>query len=215
MKHKILDFPTRLDWLNWRNSGIGSSDAPVIMGVSRFKTKEQLLMEKTLPFSGEDQSNGYIKDRGNKIETAVLKYLRIEKGNTYQLEDFPFLRAAPDGVSEDTVVEIKLLTTINVEKPNYETPGFKKFKSLEQNKIPDEYYPQCQHQLLVTGAKKCLFAGFMELKGGYGSIMPNQIKLVGVFPDWGYIQNMFSEECKFWLQVCKEKDRLKYEGELE
>ena len=35
------------EWHKWRMGGIGSSDAPVVMGVSPYKTIEQLYLEKT------------------------------------------------------------------------------------------------------------------------------------------------------------------------
>ena len=35
------------EWLDWRKKGIGSSDAPIIMGVSPWKTPFELWEEKT------------------------------------------------------------------------------------------------------------------------------------------------------------------------
>jgi putative phage-type endonuclease len=219
MKHITREFVTREAWLEWRHGGIGASDAPAIAGVSRFKTRDQLLKEKALPFSGEDQSNAYIKDRGNKIEAKVLEFLEKENGlkltkKFYELVDFPFLRASPDGITDDgkLCVEIKLLTTFNPLKPNINTEGYKKFEALDHDYIPEEYKDQCIQQMLVTGAKECMFVGYKEIKGYYGLIKPDQIKTVIMGRSSMFTKTFIRDSAEFWLQVLEERDRLNQES---
>ena len=126
------------------------------------------------------------------------------------------MRATLDGITEDskTIVEIKLLTTVNPQKPNYETAGYKKFEATQQGFVPTEYLAQVQHQLMLTGAKKCLFVGYKEIKGDY-VMSQDKLAIVEVVKLDGYIERLAELECKFWLQVVKERDKLRYENELE
>ncbi len=48
---------SREEWLQWRNRGIGSSDAPVAVGVSRYKAPLELWLEKTGRKEPEDLSS--------------------------------------------------------------------------------------------------------------------------------------------------------------
>lgn len=215
----FLEIPKtdRLKWLEWRHTGIGSSDASVLMGVSRFKTRKQLLIEKYYPFSGEDQANSYIKDRGNKIEIQVRKYLEDMKGTTFsamscESKVFPFMKASLDGISPDnrTIIEIKLLSSVNPAKVNKEAEGYIKWDKALQGAVPREYYPQIQHQLMITGADVCLFVGYKEVKGDY-IVTSDKLAIVAVYPDKQYIKELAKKEFEFWYEM----NELKYRGELE
>ena len=47
MKYKEIDLEQGSDaWLNWRNDGIGASDASTIMGENQFKSADEMLYEK-------------------------------------------------------------------------------------------------------------------------------------------------------------------------
>lgn len=222
MKFTEVTTDNRESWLNWRHKGLGSSDAAVIMGVSRFKLYEQLLIEKATGFTGEDQSNAYIKDRGNKIEVQVREYLEkkynqpLAAMNCY-MTHFPFLKASLDCATPDrkTIFEIKLLSVFNPDKPNLEAAGYKKWVAAGvQNKVPDDYYPQIQHQLMITGADKCVFVGYKEVKGDL-VVTEDKLAIVSVKPDKEYISQLIRKEFEFWLQTEELRDKIESEGGLE
>jgi putative phage-type endonuclease len=211
----------REDWLEWRRTGIGSSDASVIMEVSRFKTIDELVQEKAQGFKVIDQSNAYIKDRGNKIEVQVREYLEKQTGLTYSPlncmhDHFSFMKASLDGITIDrsTIVEIKLLSVFNPEKPNKEASGYVKWEKACQGKVPEEYYPQIQHQLAVTGATTCIFLGYKEVKGDL-KVTDDKLAWINVGKDKEYIRTLMKKEFEFWLDVLDKRDILKYKGELE
>lgn len=223
MRYKELVFDDRATWLHWRHWGIGSSDASIIMGVSRFKNRSELILEKALMFSGEDNSNAYVKDRGNKIETAVRAYLEQEHQKTYsavncEMVRFPFMRASIDGASScrKIISEIKLLSIVNPDKINMNTDGYKKWMAAKIDGIvPIEYIPQIQHQLMVTGAEYCLFVGYMEVKDNF-NVTDEKLAIVRVYPDKDYQHQLFVQECLFWFDVETKARELEYkEGELE
>lgn len=194
-------------WHEWRRGGVGSSDASIIMGVSRFKTMEQLKIEKASGIKIRESGDNFARERGHKVEEFVREQLQVLHKTTYSAmncinQDFPFMRASLDGIiPEKTVItEIKFLTVFNPAKPNTSTPGYQKWLAVkEQNKVPDEYYPQVMHQLIVTGAEKCLFVGFKDVKGQQWS--SDDIAIAEVRPDKDYMRELAKREFEFWWEV--------------
>lgn len=203
-----VDKSNREDWLKWRQGGIGSSDAPVIMGVSRFKTIEQLLGEKTGTLA-KYEANQYIKDRGNRIEPMVRELYEKQMGiqfpavSVYNTEN-EHLIASLDGMDDNNnlIIEIKLMTTAAPGKRNTETAGYKKWlQAKDENIVPVDYYPQLQHQLMVTGLPACIFLGYRETRGI--DIHENDIAIVSVLRDDSYIATLKYKSLVFWKEVVK------------
>ncbi len=209
MRFKELVFQDRDKWLEWRHIGLGSSDIASIMGVSRFKDAKQLLEEKSQDHAGEDQSNEYIKNRGNEIEFQVRMWFEQHKGKTFEACNtesavFPFLRASLDGFSINKleIIEIKLLSQFN---GNTETEGYKKWLAAKEGIIPTEYMPQIQHQLFVTGAERAWFVGYKAVKGET-LVTEDKLAIVEVLPDLRDQHDIFLKCCSFWLDVMYNKE---------
>jgi putative phage-type endonuclease len=173
------------EWLNWRRSGIGSSDAAVIMGVSPWKTLFELYEEKTI---GKEiiRDNSAMK-RGRDIEDKARCAFENEVGTCLFPErrthsTYDWLRATLDGISVDgkVLVEIKC-------------PGKEDHLSAIEGKIPEKYYPQCQHQLLVTGLDKMYYYSFDGERG----------ISVEVKRDDPYLDELFKKETDFWKAVTE------------
>lgn len=168
------------DWLEWRQQGIGSSDAPVIMGVSPYK-KLQRLWEEKLGLTKQREST-FIMRRGNRMEPVARAAYELETGMRMPPavgfhSEFPFLRVSLDGFNEDAniLLEIKYA-------------GKKDHALAIDGKVPDKYWPQIQHQLLVTGALEAHYFSYNESKGS----------LVKVPPDFDYIKDLLARELHFW-----------------
>lgn len=187
----------RHEWLEWRHKGIGSSDAPAIMQVSGFgMTPLKLYEEKVVPFKGEDDSNQWIKDRGNEVEIQIRTLLNWKYNINLQpslkvMEDYPFIKASTDGEDQGIICEIKLLGK----------------EDFERGIVPIKYWPQVQHLLMVTGAKKCIFAAHKYDSEAKTRQMPTleSLLIIEVEPDHTYIGQLLSEEIKFWDHVQKKK----------
>ncbi len=211
----------RKEWLQWRQDGIGSSDACIIMGASRFKDRKTLLVDKSLPFI-EEEENTYIKERGNKIEFQVRMFLEKKYGQEFSALNtvntaFPFMRASLDGACKDvkTIIEIKLLSSVNPAKVNKSADGYLKWEAAKQGGVPAEYWPQVQHQLMITGAERCLFVGYKEERGNQ-VVTQDKLAIVVVEPNKDYIRQLAHEEFKFWYEVQERRNELVYkEGELD
>ncbi len=227
MKYKEVTFidseglQSRQKWLEWRHQGIGSSDACAIMGDSRFSDWDKLLAEKSLPEPLEDNQNNYIKERGNRVEFQVRMYLEKVYEKTFSACNtehtvFPFLRASLDGFSSDrkTIVEIKLLSSVNPAKVNTEAEGYKKWVAAKEGTVPMEYWPQIQHQLFITGADLCYFVGYKEERGNQ-VVTGDKLAIIPVYPNKEYQERLFLKCCEFWYKVEENKQKLIYKGELE
>jgi len=167
-------------WLDWRRGGLGSSDAPVIMGVSPWKTKYQLWEEKVFG-SPKDYENAAMVRGREKEEEARCEFERMLGVSVFPKnvahESVDWMRASLDGIDLDgkVMVEIKC-------------PGKEDhFVALKQ-KIPAKYFPQCQHQMLVTGLNSMFYFSFDGKKG----------VIVEVKRDQEYITRLWEEEHNFW-----------------
>lgn len=175
------------EWHQWRRGGIGSSDAAVIMGVSPWRTPKQLWEEK-VHGSGAQLDNSAMM-RGRELEPVARTWFE----NTMNVTVFPqnkmhaennWIRASLDGID----LENKIL--VEIKCPNKDDHATAMGK-----KVPEKYWPQVQHQLLVTGLDGMYYVSF---NGSDGAI-------VEVARDNDYIASLLEEEQKFWDLVLSKK----------
>ena len=138
-------------WLAYRTQHFNASDAPAMLGVSPYKTRSQLLHELHTGLTPEvDQATQRRFDDGHAAESAARPMAEEIVGQDL----YPVvgsdgeLSASFDGLvmDESIVWEHKLM---NVDLAY----------SLADGVIPDQYHPQLEQQLLVSGAEKVLFMG--------------------------------------------------------
>lgn len=140
------------EWLKFRRSGIGGSDASAILGYNPYKSNIDLWEEKT----GRKEPNG-INDisavrYGKNAEQHLTKlfaldypqYKVINTRNIVYKDDFKF--ASTDGA----LVEIKTGRKGILEDKTTEIFG-SMAKEKWNDQIPQNYFVQCLHYLLVTG----------------------------------------------------------------
>jgi putative phage-type endonuclease len=164
-------------WLKWRREGIGASDAPSIMGVSPWKTLNQLWKEKVL---GEKQEENAAMKRGNEIEPIAFDFFVAESGiflesqRCFEHPERNWMRATTDGIneSEKVLVEIKSCRELHDE-------------------VPKHYYPQLQHQMEVVGYDKMFYVSHNGLEG----------KILEVEKDPEYVKELIKKEEEFWEKV--------------
>jgi putative phage-type endonuclease len=168
------------DWHEWRRQGIGGSDAPVVMGVSPWKTPHQLWQEKLFGISEQPDSSSM--KRGRDLEETARQAFEKEIGTLVAPSCVvhpgrEWMRASLDGVdiTGKIMVEIKC--------PNRDDH----FVAVNK-KVPEKYIPQCQHQMAVTGLEGMYYFSFDGSKG----------VIVEVARDQEYIDSMVMEEIKFW-----------------
>ena len=168
------------EWHEFRKNHIGSSDAPVIMGVSPWKTPYQLWEEK-IGISHPIEANSYMQ-RGTNMEEEGRQSFELYSGirvfpSVHLHDTCEWMSASVDGISADfnSVVEIKC-------------PGASDHSIAQSGGIPPKYVPQLQHILAVTGLPMIY----------YWSYDGSQGVCVEVFRDDVYIEEMIQKEKEFW-----------------
>jgi len=166
------------EWLEWRHSGIGASDASTVMGDNRFQLPSELLHQKrnrinTKP--NEKMRLGtllepkardlYIEETGILVEPLCL-----------QSKEYSWLIASMDGITDDYdhIVEIKC--------------GKSAYWQANKGKVPSYYYGQLQHQLMITGLDAVDYWCYWP---GYDGILQT------VNRDEPYIRRLLQTEMEF------------------
>lgn len=153
------------EWLENRKKGIGGSDASVVLGINPYKRKRDLWLEKTGracdPFKGNEATR-----KGDRLEPPMIQmfaafhpeYTMIDtKHISLANRDYPFMAVSLDGAyldetNDPTVLEIKSTTIQNM-------------AMLEQwkDQIPQTYYCQILHQMMVTGFKNATLFAVLDM----------------------------------------------------
>lgn len=191
---------TREDWLRWRKQGIGSSDAPAVIGKSRFKTPRGLYEDK---ISDEIvETNSYITDKGNEFEPKIRSWVEIQRMKSFKearrqlAPPYDHLRASYDGLSEcnTEILEAKVL-------------GLEPWERLKKDgAIPEDYIPQCLHLLTCEPRAQVLhFAGYLYVQGEMRDFDPSRMAMVSIqrFDVLEQMYDLFQRCNSFWNRYVK------------
>jgi putative phage-type endonuclease len=204
-------FEDRAGWLEGRRTlGIGSSDAAVILGVSRFKSPLALFYEKRgerrVTNPDADKTRDELRAWGNILEEPIAQRYSAEVGRfVAKPPEFsvavsrttPFAiasvdrfingvreggKAAPDGRVTPGILEIKNAHLFVADMWSEEN----------NNEPPVEYQIQVQHQMMVTG---CQWGSIAALIGG------SKFLYADVQRDEQVIAVLREREAEFWQRV--------------
>lgn len=147
---------SREDWLEKRKHTIGGSDASAIVGMNPWKTNQELWLEKTGQAVPADISDKPYVKYGQEAEPLLRELFKLdfpqyevfyEENNLFLNDKYPWGHYSADGwlVEKETgrkgILEIKtteILQSMQKEKWN--------------KRVPDNYYIQCLHGLLIMEA---------------------------------------------------------------
>lgn len=200
---KMIQLGSREEWLENRHR-IGGSDASAVVGLNPYKTNTDLWMEKTGQIVPEDISDKPYVKYGTNAEEHLRALFALDfpqydveyvDNNMFLNDKFPWAHASLDGWLTDKdgrkgILEIKtteILQSMQKEKWNHQ--------------IPDNYYIQILHYLMVTEFE------FVELKAQLKTVFNGvpylqtkhyHIERSDVEED---IQYLAAEEEKFWKMV--------------
>lgn len=167
-----IQFHSSKEWLENRH-GIGGSDASAVIGLNPYKTNEELWLEKTGQRIPPDISDKPYVKYGHDAEPLLRELFALHHpeykveyydNNMIRNEKYPWAHASLDGELVDQagrrgILEIK---TTNI------------LQSMQREKwkdqIPDNYYIQVLHYLLVTEYD------FVELKAELRSVWQKEIR---------------------------------------
>lgn len=176
-------------WLQWRKTRLTATSASILMDMNPFKTINDL-WEEMLGITPPKPANEKMK-RGNALEPIARDLLIKETGIDFKPiccehdQDW-WMAASLDGISPDheIVCEIKC--------PKMQTH----LETVADQKIPEFYFAQCQHQLFVTGAQKVLYTSYHP-----DCIDNDFLCIVEVLPDPGFIEEL-RKRAKDFYENC-------------
>lgn len=198
------------EWLRCRNAGIGASDCGTIIGVNRWRTNQELYREKVGISEPEDISDKPQVQLGHDSEPLIRGLFALENPHYQVIYESPyklifsdthdFLFCTPDGelIEKKTgrkgILEIK---TTYIHSPSQWDQW--------NNRIPDTYYAQICHQLLVTGWDfAVLQARIRYSKEGETRVLEKKytIEREEVLEDMKYV---LEREIEFWQCVQEQR----------
>ena len=151
---EVFDFKDEKDWLSGRMNGIGGSDASAVVGMNPYKSNINLFEEKTGRRIPEDISGKACVIYGKYAEGPIRELFKLDYPE-YKVEhhefrilrsiEHPFMQASLDGELTDQdgrkgILEIKTTNILqSMQKEKW------------RDRVPDNYYIQVLHYLLVTG----------------------------------------------------------------
>lgn len=152
---------SREEWLSHRRKSIGGSDAAAIVGMNPWASPYSVWADKLGKLPEKDDTEAM--RIGRDLEDYVAKRFTEATGKKVRRENaiiqhpfYPFAHANVDRVviGEDAGLECKTTRTLNV-------------KQFHNGEYPEQYYAQCVHYMMVTGAAKWYLAVLVLGEGFY------------------------------------------------
>lgn len=141
------------DWLAIRSSHFTASEAPAMMGASKYMTRNDLLRQKSTGIAQDvDVGKQYLFDQGHAAEAAARPIIEGQIDEdlypvtvSAEVEGLPLL-ASLDGLTmgETLAWECKLYNA-----------GLE--QQILNERIEPNYFWQLEQQLLVSGAERVIF----------------------------------------------------------
>lgn len=203
LEMKILS--SREEWLEARSNYIGGSDASAVIGLNPYKTNLELWQEKTGLVQPEDISDKPYVRYGTQAEMHLRGLFRLDfpeyqveyiENNLWLNDKYPFAHASLDGWLTDQdgrkgILEIKTTNILqSMQKEKWD------------HKIPDNYYVQILHYLMVTEFEFAVLKAQLKYEFQGGEIMLQtkhyKIERSEVQEDIAYLMQ---KEADFWKCV--------------
>lgn len=204
MQYEIAYSGDHAGWLKARTNGIGGSDASAVVGLNPYKSNVELYEEKTGRRLQEDISDKPYVQYGTRAEEHIRALFALDypeymvehhENRILRSKDFPFMQASLDGELTDRqgrrgVLEIKTTSILQSSQ-----------REKWHDRIPDNYYIQVLHYLLVTGWDFAVLRAHLNTVWGTDrrtSVRHYFIEREEVEDDLRYLK---AEEIKFWRFV--------------
>lgn len=200
----VIENQDHASWLKARTYGIGGSDASAIVGKNPYKTNIDLFEEKIGRKIPEDISDKPYVRFGTLAEPHIRALFALEhpeyqvsyhENRILRSKAYPFIQASLDGELEDEegrkgILEIK--TTNILQSMQYE-----KWK----DRIPDNYYTQVLHYLLVTGYDFVVLRSYLMSEWGNERRATSKEYIIERSEVEEDLEFLLREEQKFWKYV--------------
>jgi putative phage-type endonuclease len=160
--HGFQDLMSEEDWLAWRRSGIGGSDAGVAVGWNPYKSPLDLYLDKKT--GRTDFVGNTATEWGHRLEPFVIEACRQKHPEICKvLVDLP-LMSHPDRTWQLATMD-KGIAEGKFGPGGIEAKTALSFftgKSYQDGNVPNHHRAQCLHYMSVTGAPFWILAAFTE-----------------------------------------------------
>ena len=204
MAVEMMQLGSREEWLQARAGRIGGSDASAILGMNPYRTNIELWQIKTGQLVPEDISDKPYVKYGTEAEQYLRELFKLdfpeyqvcyEENNMFLNDKYPFGHASLDGwlIDQNGRVGVWECKTTNI------------LQSMQKEKwdhrIPDNYYIQILHYLLITEFDFAILKA--QLKSEFGGEIYIQTKHYKIERSevQADIDLLEASERKFWKQV--------------
>lgn len=217
MSAEMIVLKNREEWLQARAGRIGGSDASAILGMNPYRTNLELWQIKTGQLVPEDISDKPYVKYGTNAEQHLRELFKLdfpeyqvfyEENNMWLNDKYPFAHASLDGWLIEEVIASDG-SEIITRKGILEIKTTEILQSMQKEKwnkrIPDNYYIQLLHYLMVTefdfavlkAQLKYEFDGEIYLQTKHYNIERSEVE--------EDIKLLESSEKQFWKQVQERK----------
>lgn len=157
----------KIDWLKWRQKGIGSTDISAVCGINPFRSGLALYYDKIEEIKEETDQFKALEEKEVRMAVGIwnephlrelfsLWFLKNE-GMDITIEQIPYLLQHPTNKIALTSTDGRFY---HPEKmcwclTEIKTTGEYNKKDWEDDNVPDYYYTQCQWEMYVTGYLYC------------------------------------------------------------
>ena len=204
MAVEMMQLGSREEWLQARAGRIGGSDASAILGMNPYRTNIELWQIKPGQLVPEDISDKPYVKYGTEAEQYLRELFKLdfpeyqvcyEENNMFLNDKYPFGHASLDGwlIDQNGRLGIWECKTTNI------------LQSMQKEKwdhrIPDNYYIQILHYLLITEFDFAILKA--QLKSEFGGEIYIQTKHYKIERSevQADIDLLEASERKFWKQV--------------
>lgn len=181
---------TREQWLEYRRSGIGGSDASTIVGLNPYSSPYYLFCDKmgALPEKEDNEAMRQGRDLEQYVANRWMERTgkRVKHNNTmWRSTVWPWMLADIDRevVGENAGLECKTTSVYN----KHDFAG---------GEIPLTYYVQCQHYMAVMGFDRMYLAVLVLNRGFYDFVIER---------DEEEISSLAAAEGEFWDRLQREE----------
>ena len=187
------------EWHQWRSGGIGASEVAIVLGVSPFKTRFQLWLEKCKIAKAAPAHPNAVKamTRGTLLEPEIRAWYERKTGRkatpcTRAHPEYPFMLASYDGITDDgRNVEIK-------------ASGKADHSAAKKGKVSAKYIAQVQAQMAVAGLEVTDYVSHSgERDLATGQLSDEGGAIVEVRADKEHQQKIIESVSWFWNLVQK------------
>jgi putative phage-type endonuclease len=175
-----------------RASGIGSSDAPIIMGCSPYKTRHQLWLEKTGQV--KQPAKTWAMREGHAQEVHIREAYELETGyimNPAEVRASAWHFSHLDGLSTDRriILECKFVGESVLDR------------AMVTGEYPQHFMPQLQHQLYDLHQHDQAYSPELLTSALALGDKRGRLHIITVLPDPAYWEQLLREERAFWRLV--------------